>query len=64
MLQEAENFAFTTLGMEEVVLLQEEGTRIPTTYFSNHGFEDLGVESGMQIYMKSRNIDKNSAYQM
>ena len=64
MLQEAENFAFTTLGMEEVVLLQEEGTRIPTTYFSNHGFEDLGVESGMQIYMKSRNIEKNSAYQM
>ncbi len=64
MLEEAENYAFSTLGMEEVVLLQEEGTQIPIAYFSVHRFEDLGVESGMHVYMKSRNIEKKIAYQI
>ncbi|MDD6757319.1 MAG: hypothetical protein PUE33_04575 [bacterium] len=63
MLEEAENYAFTTLGMEEVVLFQD-GTQIPTTYFSNHEFDNLGVEYGMQVYMKSRNIEKNTTYQI
>lgn len=63
MLEEAEIYAFTTLGMEEVVLFQE-GTQIPTTYFSNHEFDDLGVESGMQVYMKSKNMEKNNTYQI
>lgn len=64
LLEEAENYAFTTLGMEEIVFLQEEGTHIPTTYFSNHEFDDLGLENGMQVYMKSRSVEKNAIHHM
>lgn len=63
-LEEAENYAFTNLGMEEIVLLQEEGTHIPTTYFSSHEFDDLGLENGMQVYMKSKDVEKNTIHHM
>lgn len=64
LLQEAENYAFTTLGMEEIVFLQEEGSRITSTYFKNHNFEDLGMESGKNVYMKSKISEKFSKYQI
>ncbi len=64
LLEEAENYAFTTLGMEEIVLLEEQGTNIPITYFSSHEFDDLGLENGMQVYMKSRNVEKNTIHRV
>lgn len=64
LLTEAERYAFTSLGMEEVILLQEQGDQIPSTYFASHEFEDLGVESGMQVYMKSKGPEKQETYQI
>lgn len=64
LLAEAEKYAFTCLGMEEIILLQEQGNQIPSTYFASHEFEDLGVESGMQVYMKSRAPEKQPTYQI
>ena len=63
LLMEAENYAFTSLGMEDVVLLQEEGNHIPSSYLKEQGFDDLGMECGMQVYTKSREI-KTATYQM
>lgn len=62
LLEEVENYAFNILGMEEMVVLQEEGTHIPKTYFIHHEFDDLGVEDGLQIYMKSKDIEKSIIY--
>lgn len=64
LLEEIENYAFTNLGMEEVVLMQEEDSHIPDSYFARHNFENLGIESGMQVYMKSKNIEKLTTYQI
>lgn len=64
LLAEAERYAFTSLGMEEIILLQEQGNQIPSTYFASHEFEDLGVESGMQVYMKSKVPEKQATYQI
>ena len=64
LLTEAQNYAFTNLGMEDVVLLQEEGNHIPSSYLKEQGFDDLGIESGMQVYTKSRESEKLTTYQM
>ena len=64
LLTEAKNYAFTNLGMEDVVLLQEEGNHIPSSYLKEQGFDDLGIESGMQVYTKSRESEKLTTYQM
>ena len=64
LLMEAENYAFTSLGMEDVVLLQEEGNHIPSSYLKEQGFDDLGIESGMQVYTKSKELEKVTTYQM
>ena len=64
LLTEAQNYAFTNLGMEDVVLLQEEGNHIPSSYLKEQGFEDLGIEAGMQVYTKSRQTEKITTYQM
>ena len=64
LLVEAQNYAFTSLGMEDFVLLQEEGNHIPSSYLKEQGFEDLGIEAGMQVYTKSRQTEKITTYQM
>ena len=67
LLEEAENYAFTTLGMEEIIILQEKSRSIPSNYFKNRSFEDLGMESNMQVYMKSRSSeikDNQTNYQI
>ena len=64
LLEEAENYAYTTLGMEEIAFFQESGNRIPISYFKNHNFDDLGMENGKRVFMKSKAIDKLSEYQM
>lgn len=64
LLMEAENYAFTSLGMEDVVFLQEEGNHIPSSYLKEQGFDDLGIESGMQVYTKSKELEKVTTYQM
>ena len=64
LLTEAQNYAFTNLGMEDVVLLQEEGNHIPSSYLKEQGFDDLGIESGMQVYTKSKELEKVTTYQM
>ena len=64
LLIEAQNYAFTSLGMEDIVLLQEEGNHIPSSYLKEQGFEDLGIEAGMQVYTKSRQTEKITTYQM
>lgn len=64
LLTDAERYAFTNLGMEEIILLQEQGNQIPSTYFASHEFDDLGIESGMQVYMKSRGQEKKATYQI
>ncbi len=67
LLEEAENYAFTTLGMEEIIILQEKSRSIPSNYFKNRSFEDLGMESNMQVYMKSRSSeikDNHTNYQI
>lgn len=64
LLEEAENYAFFTLQMEDIALFQEEKTPLPATYLSDHGFMDLGLASGRQVYMKSRGTKERKAYQM
>lgn len=63
LLQEAEQYAFN-LGMEEIMILQDEGSHIPSNYFKNKGFDDLGKEGDLQIYLKSKTSQKSFSHQM
>ena len=64
LLIEAENYVFTNLGMEDIVFLQEENGQLSSNYLKKQGFDDLGTESQMQVYTKSKEINKKAAYQM
>lgn len=64
LLKQTEDYAFTTLGMEEIILLQEDGRQFSKNTLEKHGFDDLGKELGMQVYTKSRMAEKTTTYQM
>ena len=62
LLTEAENYAFTNLKMAEVAVLQESENSISPSYFKQHGFDDLGTVSGMQVYTKSQEAEKIESF--
>lgn len=64
LLTEAENYAFVSLGMEDIVFLQEVNGQISSNYLKRQGFDDLGTEAEMQVYTKSKESNKKTAYQM
>ena len=62
MLEELENYVFTTLGMEELIILQEISKEKSTNSFIKSNYEDLGMEEGMHVYMKTKPNKKQTAY--
>ena len=62
MLEELENYVFTTLGMEELIILQETSKEKSTNSFIKSNYEDLGMEEGMHVYMKTKPNKKQTAY--
>lgn len=64
LLTEAENYAFTNLKMAEVAVLQGSENSISPSHFKQHGFDDLGTVSGMQVYTKSKEAEKIESYHM
>ena len=63
LLQAAEQYAFN-LGMEEIMILQDEGSRISSNYFKIKGFDNLGKEGSLQIYLKSKPTQKSFSHQI
>ena len=64
LLKNAENYAFDTLGMEELIFLDSKASPLPSKYFLNHNYESLGEESGQEVYMKSRVLEPKNSYQI
>lgn len=58
LLKQAENFAYTNLGMEEVLFLENEAGGISSSYLIEDGYEDLGEEGRCHIFIKPKE-DKN-----
>ena len=50
--------------MEDIVFLQEVNGQISSNYLKRQGFDDLGTEAEMQVYTKSKESNKKTAYQM
>lgn len=62
LLDESEKYAFGTLGMEDIIYMQEAGNHIPSQYFLNRGYDDLGIEDDMHIYSLSKTAEKTSSH--
>lgn len=54
LLDYAINYAFEILGTEEIFFLMERKNNISPLYLQTHQFEDLDLEEGMHIFMKSK----------
>ncbi len=62
LLKQTENYAYTNLGMEEVVLIQNENGGLDTSYLISEGYEDLGMEDEKHIFIKPKQIEKDISF--
>ena len=48
--------------MEELIILQETSKEKSTNSFIKSNYEDLGMEEGMHVYMKTKPNKKQTTY--